>query len=234
MLAAKQANPAFYIALAWRGEENIEGATKHGEPDLLMIEAYSHVAKTFPKEWGTGGHMGSPKNRINTARKLGMIERTIPWLGMILAADDYHPGDRLTSSELERQIVELRKIAPEMPGIAFYANGDSQLADAADRLAYKLYVEPAPSVVILEPTFQQVVKTPHQTVTAKAAAKDNCTISKYRWFVDNRLIAETNAPEYVWDVRGESTGMHLLTVHAVDNAFNRSATQIPVWVARAD
>jgi hypothetical protein len=231
ILAAKNANPAFYIAVAWRGEKNIEGATKHGEPDLLMIEAYSHVAKSFPKEWGTNGYMGSPKRRIDTARKLGMIERTIPWLGMILARDDYHPGSRLTREELERQIVELRKYAPEMPGIAFYANGDPQLADAADKLAYQHYVEPAPNVVILEPTFQQVVTTPHQTIAAQAAPKDNRTILKYRWFVDNRLIAETAGPEQLWDVRGELAGMHILTVHAVDSAYNRSASQIPVWVA---
>jgi hypothetical protein len=117
-----------------------------------------------------------------------------------------------------------------MPGIAFYANGDPQLADAADRLAYKHFVEPAPDIVILEPGYQQVIKTPHQIVTVKATPKDNRTILKYRWFVDNRLVAETTAPEYIWDVRGESAGMHILTAHAIDSRYNRSAAQIPVFV----
>ncbi len=230
ILAAKKVNPAFYIAVAWRGEDNIEGATKYGEPDLLMIEAYSHVEKIFPREWGTNGSMGSPKARIDTARRLGMVERTIPWLGMILAKENYHPGEPLTASELERQIVELRKYAPEMPGIAFYANGDPLLADAADRLAYKHFVQPAPDVVIKEPGYQQVIKTPHQIITVKATPKDNRTILKYRWFVDNRLLTETTTPEYIWDVRGESAGMHILTAHAIDSSYNRSATQIPVFV----
>jgi len=230
ILAAKKVNPAFYIAVAWRGEDNIEGATRYGEPDLLMIEAYSHVEKIFPREWGTNGNMGSPEHRIDIARKLGMIDKTIPWLGMILSKENYHPGEPLTASELERQIVELRRYAPEMPGIAFYANGDPELADAADRLAYKHFVEPAPSLVILEPGYQQAINTPHQIVSVKALPKNNRTILKYRWFVDNRLEAETTAPEYIWDVRGESAGLHILTVHAVDSGYNRSAAQIPVFV----
>lgn len=232
ILQAKKINPAFFIAVAWRGEENIEGVTKHGEPDLLMIEAYTHLQKIFPKEWALEPNLGGLKKRIDTARKLGMIERTIPWYGMILAESNYHPGERLTPQELERQITEIRAYAPEMPGVAFYENGDQSLADAADRLAYKHFVEPAPAVSIVEPAYQQSISTWHQTITAKAEPKNGRTIIRYRWFIDNRLVAENESNEYVWDVRGETPGLHILTVHAVDSGYNRSAAQIPVFVKK--
>jgi len=50
----------------------------------------------------------------------------------------------------------------------------------------------------------------------------------YRWFIDNRLVSETESPQYVWDLRGEAVGRHYVTVHAIDDGWNRSAAQILV------
>jgi len=232
MAEAKRANPGFYIVVAWRGEDTIEPATRGGLPDLLAIEAYSHVAKSYPREWGTCGDLTGTKMRIDTARRLGMIEQTIPWLGMILAPEDYHEGDRLTPDMVEQQIRDLRAYAPEMPGVAFYANGDPGLAEACDRLARRYFVEPAPDVAITEPLFGAEVSSAHIVVRAEAKPKEARHVVSYRWLVDNRLVAETTVPRYVWDLRGELPGLHFVTVHAVDDAFNRAAAQVLVTVRR--
>jgi hypothetical protein len=68
-------------------------------------------------------------------------------------------------------------------------------------------------------------------VRASAIGKDKRAVVRYRWFVDNRLLAESCTPSWVWDLRGEIDGPHVVTVHAVDAAWNRAATQMPVTVA---
>ena len=96
---------------------------------------------------------------------------------------------------------------------------------------HKHFVEPAPEMVILEPQFEATLATAHVVVRVEATAKSNREISVYRWFIDNRLVAETDQPDYLWDLRGEHPGRHWITVHAVDSGFHRSAIQIPVRVA---
>jgi hypothetical protein len=70
------------------------------------------------------------------------------------------------------------------------------------------------------------------TLRAEAKAQEDRQVVRYRWFIDNRLVAETEQPQYVWDLRGERSGSHFVTVHAVDNAFHRAAAQILVNVQR--
>jgi len=53
-------------------------------------------------------------------------------------------------------------------------------------------------------------------------------VVKYRWFIDNRLVSETESPQDDWDLRGEAAGSHFVTVHAIDDGWNRSAAQILV------
>lgn len=230
MIEAKKVDPSLFIGVAWRGESSIEPATREGAVDLLMIEAYTHVGKRIPVNWGIG--MEGIKRRIDFARELGMIERTICWLGHIHKPEEYHEGHVLTPELVAAQVAELRAHAPEMPGIAFYANTDEELARACDRAARKYFIDPAPEVIIVEPSFQDHLTTPHVTIRVEAKSKDEHTISHFRWFIDNRLIAETETPCYVWDLRGENPGHHILTVHAIDNAFNRAATQIRVRTTR--
>ena len=62
------------------------------------------------------------------------------------------------------------------------------------------------------------------------AERDHLTDGWIR--TDNRLVAETKQPRYLWDTRGERTGHHFITVHAVDDAWNRAATRIPVQLER--
>ena len=230
IIEAKKIDPAFYIAVAWRGEESIEPLTRHGLPDMLMIECYTHVNKRFPKHWGLD--MDGIKKRIDRAREYGRIEETICWLGHILKPEQYHEGHVLTVEIIEEQIAEIRKYAPEMPGIAFYSNGDEKLARACDRIARKYFIEPAPEILITAPRFNARLDTDQVTITAKANGKDGRKVVRYRWFIDNRLMAETAEPKWDWQTTDEIAGGHFITVHAVDEAFNRAASQIHVNVTK--
>jgi hypothetical protein len=228
IIEAKKIDPTFYFAVAWRGEDSIAPLTRQGEPDLLMIESYTHVNKKFPLKWSVD--MKGIKKRIDLSRQLGMIENTICWLGHILKPEDYHEGHVLTAEMIEKQIAELRRYAPEMPGVAFYSNSNEELARACDRLARKYFIELAPEILITEPAFNAKLNKPQVTISAEARGKDNRKVVRYRWFIDNRLMAETAEPTWDWQTKGEINGGHFITVHAVDEAFNRAAAQIYVNV----
>ncbi|GIS63690.1 MAG: hypothetical protein CM1200mP2_59150 [Planctomycetaceae bacterium] len=44
-------------------------------------------------------------------------------LGHICKSNEYHPGHQLTAEKIDQMIGELRRYAPEMPGIGFYGWG---------------------------------------------------------------------------------------------------------------
>ena len=227
---AERQHPATYSAFFYQGQEEMARLAAEGGLDLLILEGYTHVIKEFPIE-GFAAGMDAIKSRIDIARKAGAIEKHVVMLGHVARFEDYHPGHELTAAVIEEQMRELRAYAPEMPGIGFYYSGGEELAAQCDALARKYFVEPAPSVAIAEPGFQARLATPHVTIRAEATAKADRTVARYRWFIDNRLVAETSDPSYVWDLRGERPGQHFVTVHAVDSAFNRAASQILVDVA---
>ena len=229
--AAERHFPQRFSAYYYRGEEKMSQAAGDGHIDLLIQEGYTSTHKQFPLRGYAIGIEGI-KKRIDTARKFGAIERHVVMLGHICRPENYHPGHALTPEKIDALIGELRRYAPEMPGIGFYGVNGEQLAIACDRLARKHFVEPAPEVTILEPAFEATLTSPHVAVRAEATAKADRQVTVYRWFVDNRLVAETDNPDYVWDLRGERSGHHWITVHAVDDGFNRAATQIPVYVVR--
>ena len=228
--AAERKFPERLSAYYYRGESKMAEAAGQKHIDLLIQEGYTSTHKQFPLR-GFAISLEGIKKRIDTARAFGAIERHVVMLGHICRPEDYHPGHALTPENLDTLIGELRRYAPEMPGIGFYGANGQKLALDCDRLAHKHFVKPAPEVVILEPQFEATLATAHVVIRVEATAKSNREIALYRWFIDNRLVAETDRPAYVWDLRGEHPGQHWITVHAVDNGFHRSATQIPVRVA---
>ncbi|HAY83280.1 MAG TPA: hypothetical protein DCY79_26025 [Planctomycetaceae bacterium] len=133
-----------------------------------------------------------------------------------------------TAEKVDGMITELRKYAPEMSGSGCYGAGGDELAVECDRLARKHVVDPAPEILITRPRFEATLRAPHVSIEVEAKAKSDRKVVRYRWFIDHRLVAETNRPRYLWDTRGERTGHPFITVHAVDDAWNRAATQIPV------
>jgi membrane carboxypeptidase/penicillin-binding protein PbpC len=194
-----------------------------------MIESYTHAKKKWNPSWTIG--MSGIKKRVDRARELGMIDRTICWLGTILAEDEYHEASGvLTAERVEKQVAELRRHAPEMPGMIFYSNSNPELAAACDRILEKHFVAPAPSVHFTQPHVEQALTDDVVVLKVEAEGRDGRAIRKYRWFIDNRLVAETDEPTYKWDITAEWPGRHMLTVHAIDEDWNRAAAQVPVKI----
>ena len=229
--AAKRSYPDRFLAYYYRGESHMAQLAGEGHVDLLIQEGYTHMYKKIPRK-GFAIGMAGIKHRIDMARKHGAIQRHVVMLGHICKSNEYHPGHQLTAEKIDQMIGELRRYAPEMPGIGFYGLGGETLALDCDRLAHKHFVAPAPNVLIQTPMFGQTLTTPHVTIQARATPKDKRKITGYRWFIDNRLVATTKTPEYTWDLRGDHPGHHTVTVHAIDNGWNRAASQIAVRVAR--
>lgn len=227
---AEKQHPHCFSAFFYQGQRSMADLAAEGVLDLLIQEGYTNVRSQFPREHFAIG-MDGIKRQIDVAREAGAIEQIVIMLGHIAKFEDYHKGHELTAEIVDRQIKELRAYAPEMPGIGFYYAGGEKLAVQCDALARKHFIEPAPELLIAEPRFEETLTTPHITIRAKAEAKGNRQIVRYRWFIDNRLVAETKQPQYVWDLRGEQPGQHFVTVHVVDNAWNRAATQIPLRIS---
>ena len=227
--AATQAHPACYAAFFYQGQAPMARLVAEGHLDLNILQGYTHVTSSYPtKHFAIG--MAGIKGRIDVARKAGSLEGLVVMLGHIAKHEDYHQGYELTEEVLDAQIAELRAYAPQMPGIAFYYSGGADLAARCDALARKYFIDPAPDVVLVDPRFETTLTAPHVTVRAQAEAKAGAEIVAYRWFIDNRLVAETTEPEYLWDTRGEHPGYHFITVHVRDSAWNRAAAQILVTV----
>ena len=127
-----------------------------------------------------------------------------------------------------------------MPGVGFYCRMHKKseenvkdlekLALAADQLCYKYYIKPAPAVTITSPAKEQKISSPKVKIAVKCTPKDGRTMSSYRYFIDNRLVKESSKPEFTWDCSYVLPGKHIITVHGIDSAWNRTAAQIPVTV----
>jgi hypothetical protein len=230
ILAAKKLNPAFFIAVYWRGEDSILPLTQHGLPDLLIVEAQEYLHHQFPLNIGIT-QQGVLK-RLAYAKKLGMIERTIPLIGMFETVENYHPGKVLTLAQVDQWIKIYRQQYPEMPGIAFYGGKGDELLRQTEALCWNYYVAPAPDVKLEKPAFGAMLRHPRVECRANATGKDGRAIQRYDWLVDNRLVAQTPDAVWVWDTRDTEPGNHLITVQVIDSAWNRSAVQLPVQVIR--
>ena len=235
--AVKTAHPEFFVAVYWRGEDSIEPLTRQKLPDLLIMEGQSHLNKIFRPDWGVS--LEEAMERLAYAKRLGMIEQTIPLFGFFENPENYHPDRILTLPELETMIRTGRERFPEMPGLAFYGSpetddpgsGAAQLVTEAEALCWKYFIAPAPELRILAPAFHAVITAPKVEITARALPRDGRTIRRYDWFVDNRLLAQTPTEHFQLDTRLLEPGDHLLTVQAVDSGWNRSAAQLPIKVA---
>ncbi len=239
--AVHKTNPSEFICVYWRGEESLKQLGKI--PDLIVCEAYTHTPKN--RRWGFADFKDFfEKRHVGWAKKDGHYDRTIAMIGELCPKkyyQKYYPENPMTPEIMESQIKAVRELCPEMAGIGFYArmynNKDpeeikqlGELAATADKLCYKYFVKPAPEAAISNPAFEQEITSPHLRIKVDAKGKEGRRIKQYRYFIDNRLIAENNCPELVWDCRGVEPGRHTITVHAIDSAYNRTAAQIPVKI----
>ncbi|WP_176014413.1 Ig-like domain-containing protein [Victivallis sp. Marseille-Q1083] len=224
ILAAKQARPEQFIAVYWRGEDSIEPLIEAGQPDLLIVECQSHLKNIYNINWGV--EPPDMLRRVEYARRLGVIERTIPLIGMFEKTADFHPEKILTAAEVEELIKMFRQAAPEMPGLAFYGGSSPEFMAEAEAIARRYFVAPAPEVIITQPAYgatEQAMKTEFR---AEAKARDGRSIQRYDWFIDGDLIQQDVKPQFVIDNRALAPGRHIVTCQAVDSGWNRAAAQL--------
>jgi len=138
LVQAKSVCPELYIAVWHSGPLSRKQAQYYVEgADLVILEAY-FSGRSFYK-WLL------PRN-MRIARTAGIIHKTIVALGI---NDEDPEADRggfwrwaNTSEELEKQMKWIQQIAPDMPGIAFFApKGSPALLIEADRLAFQIFTQ---------------------------------------------------------------------------------------------
>ena len=237
----KKSNPAAMIGVYWRGEDNLSELAKEDLPDLVIPEIYTSFTTDNARKW----EIPRIENvrHFQWAKEDGYYDKVIPLHGCVFAADVFPNNEKKwTRERLEHDIRYIKKHHPRFFGQGFYCStGGStpenlrKLADVlviADEILHDVYVKPAPSISIQHPVWEAKLsrKAPHVRIKVSAAAQSGRKIIQYRYFIDNRLVAETAEPELLWDVRGEKTGSHMITVHAVDDEYYRTAAQIPVVI----
>ena len=138
LLRTREAHPDLFIAVWCFGLFRMRVAEYLRDvADVVMIERY--VDGATPDEFAVW--FNAP---IRVAREAGILHKTVFALGI----NDKAPPEEFkkhgawanTPAELEAQMRWIRKNAPEMPGIAFFAPRCSDaMRDLADRLAGELW-----------------------------------------------------------------------------------------------
>jgi hypothetical protein len=241
----KKKDPSYYVAVYWRGEGSMKPLAKYGCPDLVLPEVYTW----FPKHNNWAMDKEGVVRMMKWAKKDGFVNRAVPLFGCLYTKRAF-PKEKKepTVAQVEKLIVYTRKNWPQAAGAGFYVwyNGKGQskeeklarvkdimpLAVGLDKLLYKHYVKPAPKVVFVRPKSGAKISSAKVLVKAKAKCKGSRKIIKYRWFIDNRLMAETKKNKWYMDTRGEKAGNHLITVHAIDSRWNRAAKQIMIKIVK--
>lgn len=237
----KKRDPRKMLGVYWRGEDSLRELAKDGLPDLVIPEIYTSFAKASQRKWEI--KKISDVKHFKWAEEDGYYDRVIPLHGCVFAPESFPDNKKIWNRErFEHDIRFIQKNHPRFIGQGLYCatggRSDKKIMDLmkvvkmADEVLHDVYVKPAPSVEIVHPVFEARLKrkVPHVRIRTSAAAQSTRKIIRYRYFIDNRLIAESAEPELLWDIRGEKNGHHLITVHAVDSGFFRSAAQIPVMI----
>ncbi len=244
----KRERPDCFIGVYWRGEVSMQPLAEAGLPDLVICEGYTRLPR-FP-QWEIGNAEGI--FHFELAKADGYYPQAINLHGTVVPGMYFPDYKRhFTPESIAEEVRILREKYPEVSGSGVYCeigpfpffaeNSWDEEAAVADVLPVllgyeaalrKYFIEPAPEVTILEPRFEETITAPKARIVAKATPKEGRTIRNYRWFVDNRLIAETDGNSLLWDTRDVEPGMHVLTVHAVDSGWNRAASQVVVHVGK--
>lgn len=237
----KQRDPRKILGVYWRGEDSLQELAKYGLPDLVIPEIYTSFTAPSQRKWEI--KKIEDVKHFKWAKNDGYYDQVIPLHGCVFAAESFPDNKKTwTRERLEHDIRYVQKNHPSFIGQGLYCSTggrtEKKITDLmkvvkiADEILHDVYVKPAPSTVITSPVFESRLsrKSPHVRIKVAASAQDGRKITQYRYFIDNRLIAESTEPELLWDIRGEKNGHHLITVHAVDSGFFRSASQIPVMV----
>ncbi len=240
----KKASPEKFLAVYWRGEDSMRPLAADGLPDLVISEGYTRLPR-FP-HWEIG--KAEVIKHADWAKEDGYYNRTIIMHGALTPREIFPDYKRhFTPENITEEVRVIREKYPELPGSGIYCeyigkNKKQTLEQALkstlptllayDKALHRYFVEPAPQVTLSSPAYEAKISTPKVHLKGEAIPKGGRKIIQYRWFVDNRLMAETETPEWIWDVRPEKPGRYILTLHAIDSGWNRAATQLPVTILK--
>ena len=246
LAAVKEQFPNLLLGVYWRGEISLKPLAAKGLPDLVIAEGYTHLPR-FP-QWEIEN--AESIHHFEWAKEDGYYEQTICLHGAINIPMQYPEYDHhFTPEGLAEEVRVLREKYPEVMGSGLYceiSKSDNEekapwkwnpqeamdvlwpVFEGYERALQRYFIDPAPDVILVSPDYEARLANAKVLLKAEATCKDHRKMLKYRWFVDNRLVAETTGPEYLWDTRDTESGHHVLTVHAIDEGWNRAAAQIPV------
>jgi hypothetical protein len=227
----KEKHPDFFIAVySHMQSDSMVEAMKAGWIDLNIVMSYMH----WPGEPAWTEELALW--RLRNARKAGVMEKTIPCIGIWKA-----PNEVVTLEWIEKWIKYYREHFPQMPGVFFYphpARGvggrsavvtprQHQMVRHCDQLARKYYIDPAPKVSIVTPRDGAIVGC-----NLHVEASADKAVAKWRLYLGSQMVEENESGKF--DITDVAPGTKILTVHAITGDWLRSATQIQVSVGEPE
>ena len=130
----RQACPEAFVALWTIGEDTvpeIAELVKNKTVDLLMLEVYLKP----------GDDISAHDRAVENMRKLGIADKTLIGLVTHKEWDTWVSAEEQTADILA-QMRHIRKIAPEMPGFAFWSDDAKHgVIEAVDKECFRLFIE---------------------------------------------------------------------------------------------
>lgn len=147
LMQLRKENPDMLIFPAAGGAQLREETISYKYSDsIALIETYDH---SFEEAFGTHSFKQHLDYRVMVARNTDLIYERGRKHGAIILLGMGVDGGGMLISQLEDMVRYTKKIAPEMPGIAFYSGDrekqwtvDSGLRQAAEDFCLKYYIKP--------------------------------------------------------------------------------------------
>ena len=132
--SGRKANPDIFISV-WITDPTppLFALVRDGTIDLVIVEGYTHVAPEMPASLTTSWEGGL--RRCDAMKEAGLIDKTIFCFGHITAGAQ-RSGERLTITWLRERAEELKKRYPEMPGVAFFQQGDADTPEFRELIRF--------------------------------------------------------------------------------------------------
>ncbi len=141
--AGRRTNPDVFIAV-WITDPTprLFDLVHDGTIDLVIVEGYTHVAPDAPASLTTSWEGGL--RRCDAMADAGLVDNTIFCFGHITPGAQRN-GQPLETSWLRERAEELKDCYPEMPGVAFFQEGNKdtstfrELIHFCDQLSGELW-----------------------------------------------------------------------------------------------
>jgi len=226
----KKKYPKFFIAIHEGSlTPSCAEALRRGYVNLALLENYTYV---YDKpDWAVS--LEGIRQRIRIHRAAGVLDKTVWHIGWLEPQPDRYFMKGMSPERLEKEIQLIREWAPEAAGVCFYAwaftrGKRNKLLPIAGELAYKYFIEPAPSVNIKLRCDKKHLKGKVKIEVEAGQSAYGGEVKRYKIFVDDQLVAKEK--EYLWDITKVSPGEHIITGQAISSDWLKGVSQVFVEV----